>query len=428
MTLRKSLVSNGVASAGSIFWSAVLQLATVPVLLKYWGPQGYGIWLMLSALPVYMALSDLGLGSAATSDMTMAYAKGDIEKVNRTFHSVLKLTTIVSAGILFLTGVLIAVLSVTLGGDGVLAGNLITIGFLVAYACCSIFSRIVLAGYRSARHYAFGTLLYDALQFLEGVSVLVLAAVGYSYTAAALGLLVGRILLAVVMVHQMKRCVPTITVGFSLADRIEIRRLLRPAFGALSIPAALAINTQGMVLVAGLLISPMAAAILSPTRTISRIAIQLVGIFNRATIPDFSAACAKGDMPVVRKLIRTNMMVMAAVLLPGAILFGLFGRPLVELWSKQEISPPVGFVALVALAMFIHGCWYFSSNLLLALNRHTAVAMTLLIGSVAAVGLAYMLAPIFGINGVGISILFAEIVALVRVVSVVTQVKRSFSL
>lgn len=427
MSLRKSLVSNGVASAGSIFWSAVLQVITVPVLLKYWGAQGYGVWLMLSALPIYMALSDLGLGSAATSDMTMAYAKGDIEQVNRTFHSVLKLTTLISTGVLLMTCAVLGGLSIISVGPDFLIGHHATIGVLIAYACCSILSRIVLAGYRSARQYAFGTLLYDALQFLEGVSVLVLAAAGYSYLAGALGLLAGRFLLTIVMVQQMKSRVPELNVGFSLADNLEIRRLLRPALGALSIPAALAINTQGMVLVAGAMISPVAAAMLSPTRTISRIAIQLVGIINRATIPEFSAACAKGDMLVIRKLIRANVMMMALVLLPGAVLFGLFGRQLVELWSKQEISPPISFVALIALSMFVHGCWYFSSNLLLALNRHTAIAATLLIGSVAAVVLAYLVAPVFGLIGVGVAIIVSELIAVVRVVIVVSQVRASFS-
>jgi O-antigen/teichoic acid export membrane protein len=421
-------MSNGIASAGSIFWSAVLQVITVPVLLNYWGAERYGVWLMLSALPVYMALSDLGLGSAATSDMTMAYANGDIGQVNCTFHSVLKLTTLISAGLLLLTCAVLGTLSVMPIDLGFWVDHYDTIVVLIAYACCSIFSRIILAGYRSTRQYAFGTLLYDALQFLEGLSVLILAASGYSYLAGALGLLTGRLLLTGVMVQQIKKRVPVLKVGFSQANTSEIRRILHPALGALSIPAALAINTQGMVLVAGAMVSPVAAAMLSPTRTISRIAIQLVGIINRATIPEFSAACAKGDLPVIRKLIRANAMVMALVLLPGAILFGVFGRQLVELWSKQQISPPLSFVALMALSMFVHGCWYFSSNLLLALNRHTAVAATLLMGAVAAVILAYAVAPTFGLMGVGVSILIAELIAAIRVIVVVLQVKKSLSI
>jgi len=422
MTLRKSLFSNSFASAGSIFWSALIQVATVPVLLKYWGSEQYGIWLMLSTIPTYLALSDLGLASAATSDMTMAFARGNIDQVNKTFQSILKITSAISSFILFVVFLSVWLCKVFNVGSIIHSYHYV-ICVLAIYACFSIFSRIILAGYRSAKQYAFGTIIYDFMQFIEGCSVLVIAMLGFSFFEAALGLLIGRLLLIFVLIVLIKKRLPEIRVGFSLSSVSEMRRLLKPAIGALAIPSALAINMQGMVLVTGLAISPMAAAILSPTRTISRIAIQLVGIVNRATMPEFSAAFAKKNRGTIKKLITMNLFVMGLILAPGAVLFGMWGDFFVELWSHHKVFPPKDFVILIAVAMFIHGCWYFSSNLLLAMNRHTQIAATLLLSSIMAVLLAFYLAPSYGLLGVGGAIVLAEMIALVRVAGAALSVR-----
>ena len=67
MSMRRKLIINSVASAGSVFWVALLQIVSVPVLVRAWGVGGYGVWLMITTAPAYFALSDLGFAAAATS-------------------------------------------------------------------------------------------------------------------------------------------------------------------------------------------------------------------------------------------------------------------------------------------------------------------------------------------------------------------------
>ena len=49
------------------FWVVLSQTVTVPVMLTIWGAKGYGVWLMIWAVPSYVTLSDFGFGSAASS-------------------------------------------------------------------------------------------------------------------------------------------------------------------------------------------------------------------------------------------------------------------------------------------------------------------------------------------------------------------------
>ena len=45
--------------------TAIVQVLTVPIFLRFWGPGLYGEWLVLITVPQYMALSDMGFGSVA---------------------------------------------------------------------------------------------------------------------------------------------------------------------------------------------------------------------------------------------------------------------------------------------------------------------------------------------------------------------------
>src|SRR5579863_7074061 len=88
----------GAAALGPIV-TTIVQLVSVPVLLHYWGTVKYGDWLLLSAIPSYLTLSDLGFGDASGSDMTMRVASGDRQGALETFQSSWVLLSLVSLAV-----------------------------------------------------------------------------------------------------------------------------------------------------------------------------------------------------------------------------------------------------------------------------------------------------------------------------------------
>jgi hypothetical protein len=56
--------------------TALIQIVSVPVFLSAWGVRAYGEWMVLSALPTYVALSDLSFSSVAGNSMVMLRAQG----------------------------------------------------------------------------------------------------------------------------------------------------------------------------------------------------------------------------------------------------------------------------------------------------------------------------------------------------------------
>ncbi len=409
MSLRKRLVSNGFASAGSIAWSALAQLISVPILTLVWGAERYGEWLMLITIPTYFALSDLGFTAAATADMTMANARGDRRGVSATFQSIWALVLWSSLILLLLASPLLWLSNRMVEGSEWWSryGNVLFL--LVAYSAAVLCSRVVLSGFRSTGNYAIGTLIYDAIQFLEAALALAAAYFGADFVVCAGIYLLVRVFNFVIGYIVMVKLTPWLRLGFRDARAGEIKRLVAPAFSALAIPTALSMNLQGMVLVAGYVVGPAAVAFLGPVRTASRITIQLIGVVNRATMPEFSSAVATKDTFALVSLIKLNVKSIALVLVPGALAFGFFGSGLVRFWSFGRIDPSAMFVSLIALSMLIHGIWFFASNLLVSINKHGRFGRFLLPASFCGVLVAFPLAMFGGLNGIALAIVISEL-------------------
>lgn len=407
MSLKRRLIGNGLASAGSLFWTTLLQLVSVPVLAHAWGLQTYGTWLMLTTIPTYFALSDLGFATAATSDMTISFAKRDHIRVLGTFQSVALLT----AGIWAVATALTLPLFIATSYEATAPWwrqHAPELGVIIIYSGAVLFSRTVLAAHRSTGHYSTATIVYDAIQALEGLSVLALAVLGHGFIFATSALLVFRLVNIIVLIVLLGKFEPWLNLGVSHASGGELRRLLWPALGAMAIPTALSLNIQGTLLIAGTVLSPAAAAILGPVRTASRIAIQLVGIVNRSSMPEVSSAVGRNDAFQLRRLLMLNGLTLLALLVPSAVAFAIFGPKLIGIWTAGRIVAPQPFVALMALAMLLNGIWYYSSNLLLAVNAHGRVSVVAALSALAGVVLAFPLAARWGMTGISLSVAGAE--------------------
>lgn len=424
MSLRRRLVSNGIASAGSIGWTALAQLLSVPILTHFWGVEKYGGWLMIVTIPTYFALSDFGFTAAATTEMTMAFARGEREKLIKILHSVWVLMLVVSIAILcFSAPLLLFECNVSVACTGWFERNSQVLFVFSLYSCAVILSRVVLSAFRSTGNYALGTIVYDAIQFVEVGATLILAFWGYGYVECACAYFITRVVNILLSYIVLRRTTSWVHLGCEFATFQEVKRLFSPALSAFAIPSALSLNLQGMIVIAGYAIGPAAVALLAPVRTASRITIQIIGIINRACMPEFSSALAKNDVFSIQKILLLNLKIVSFALLPGAVFFSFLGSDLVAIWSVGKIAADSKFVGLIAVSMFLHGVWFFGSNLLVAVNKHEKFGRKLLPISVIAVGITLPLALLYAEIGLAIGVIVSE--ALV-VILIYPELKNNF--
>lgn len=417
MSLIKSLYRNSIANAAGIGMAALVQIISIPVLISAWGAEKYGLWAMLTTIPTYFALTDLGFVQAATSDMTMETARGNREKANATFQSIWLMFLCVCGGSFLLAGISLFLLSGhPFSVSSWLTENSLIIFLLILFSGLTLISRVTVAGFRASGLYAQGTIYYDSLVFVETLLMLATVHAGGGFEAAIYTLLMARVCNIILIYIILRRHVPWLYYGAEKASVLELKRLFKPAIGAMAIPVALAINIQGMVLIVGAVISPAAVAIYTPVRTASRLLIQIIGVVNRATMPAISASKAQGKAENFAQMIRINMRMIMFMLVPGGILFAITGPRIVSLWTDGHIVPDQTFVFLMALAMIIHGCWYFFSNIMLSTNSHTGFSTKIFLSSVICTVISYFCAKYFGLTGAAVALLTSEIICIFFVI------------
>ncbi|MEI8158789.1 MAG: hypothetical protein WCH60_18160 [Burkholderiales bacterium] len=83
-SLKVKLLRNLGANPYGQLITIAIQLVSVPLYLHYWGVALYGEWLILSAIPAYLALSDIGFVSVALRERLGAagyvYAQAHLDR------------------------------------------------------------------------------------------------------------------------------------------------------------------------------------------------------------------------------------------------------------------------------------------------------------------------------------------------------------
>ncbi len=412
ISLRASRLAQGsAANLFAICSQLLIQLISVPVLAHTLGLETYGIWLILSTIPTYLILSDVGLVTASTNDMAIRHAAGDEKGVVAVFQA----TSAVVIGLFSTVAVLsVVIVGLTLSVPGIWTAaarpHAWAAALLAGYASLCIISMLPVAALRATGHYARGTLMYDACTLVEALLTLGAAAVTRNLVIAAAAPLVFRALALPVIYWQMTRLQPHMYFAIPQSIGPEVRRLMPAALGVLAIPAGLALSLQGLSLVIGGVLGAAAVAAFVPVRTASRMAILVAGVAGRALIPEISGARGRGDAVAERRYWRINMVVTWGMLLPAGIGFALFGSQLVSIWTGGAVQPSQALVWVMAATIVIHGLWYLSAGLLTASHDHIAIAPHIVVVSALGLVVAWYLVPLLGLVGAALSLLLTDVV------------------
>jgi O-antigen/teichoic acid export membrane protein len=417
--LVRSRLSRGVgANAYSQAVSLLIQFGSVPLLISAWGAHTFGLWLVISAIPSYLALADFGFSGAAGNDMTLATARGAHAEARAVFQSVLALNGLVSLGVVAIVLMVVLLIPSQFLPQSSFISNaevrfvwvLQTIQ-VAATLCCGAFG----AGFQASGRYAFGVFLGNSARFIESVALVAGALLFHHFAAAAALMLAVRLAALAVMAIILIRGVPWLRLGFRYASLAQIRRLTAPALAAAALLAAFAISLQGFVLVIGATLSLDAVAVFSTVRTLTRTPIQAGNVVNLTIMPEVTRAFGAGDLQRTRRLIRLNL---TSAILLNATAFAvivIFGSRLVTVWTRGHVIPdPVLVIGLAAVAA-LHSFWLLKANLVLAVNRHAGYSYWFVAVSVASTLAAIPATLAFGLKGVLLPLLLAECIMIVIV-------------
>jgi O-antigen/teichoic acid export membrane protein len=261
-------------------------------LIRVWGIELYGEWLILSAMPAYLAMSDVGFGNAAQNEMTMAAGRGERDAVLEAFQSVWILVAAVSVVVIIAVVGAASLLPLADWFDfkvlNARAATLIIL-LLSLQVLVSLQTGIVYSGFHYKGSYGLGQFIMANVRLLEFVLLIVAVVTGGGPIIAAAALLAGRAIGTVVMRAILWRVSPEIVFGWHHARRKTIRRLASPAIGFAAFPLGDALSLQGMLILVGVVLGPSSVVVFATLRTLTRFGLQFANAINRIVQAEISA-------------------------------------------------------------------------------------------------------------------------------------------
>lgn len=388
------LIANIGATSSSQIVQLLIQLAAVPVLAHAWGLERYGIWLILFTLPSYLALGDLGFVGAAANDMTHAVAQGRADDARRTYRTLrlalgMTLLALIMAIAALVFGPARPLLDFAQAAAGGQASLIVVI--LAIYGLVGLYNQLPAAGLRATGNFARGVYCLSLVNFGEAVLALSVAAGGGGLVAVAAAYLAARLVGSIGLGWLMRRHAGWLGAWSWRMSSAELRRLAKPAAAMAVLPGASAISLQGMVAVVGVAAGAAAVPAFTAVRTLTRSAVQLIGIVNHASMPDFTVACATDQAERKADLAALTLMTSLLVLAPAAVGVIALGPLVIHLWTAGAIKPEMTLIAAMAVVMVFHGSWRALGNLILAMNEHHRFSYYFLLFSLLSLPLGYVL-------------------------------------
>jgi O-antigen/teichoic acid export membrane protein len=411
-TVRGRLIRGFGATALGPVVTAIIQLGTVPLLLHAWGAAKYGDWLLLSAVPSYLALSDMGFGTASGSDMTMRVAAGDREGALRTFQSSWALLTSVSIIMMLLVSSAVwwipwqHWLKLSSVSSHQAAAIMI---ILCAHVAVGQQNCVAESGYRCDGNFAVGILWLTILRLAETVSGTIVALLGGSLLSVALTYLAARGLGSLGYVLLLRYRSPWLQFGIRHAQLQTIKQMAAPALGFMAMPIGDALTLQGFTVVIGALLGPVAVVAFSTLRTLSRISFQLTSAVAHTLWPELSTAFGAGKISLARRLHRHATQAALGFSVFGGLLLWAKGPYLYHIWIRNAVTLDAACFHVLLLAAIANSLWYGSSVVTMSTNAHHRIMFTYLASCSISVGLAGVLIPRMGIVGAALALLLINV-------------------
>ena len=372
----------------------VIQLAGVPILLHAWGTQLYGEWLILAAIPIYLSMADLGFSQSAGNDMTARMARGDAVGALAVFQSL----SVMVYGLALSGLVLVALLAAWLPlGSWLHFAGLSTrevrwiLWLLAAEVLLRLCDGVNHAGFRSHGDYARHVALGASTMLLQNVAAWVAALSGAGPVGAAFALVAVRAIEVPAAAAWLLRRHDDVRLGLAHASIRELRRLIKPALANLSMPLAMALNIQGMVLVVGVVLGPLAVVVFSTLRTLTRIALQAVWQVTHAFEPELASAWGSGDRVLLRRLYLSAQRGGFWLAFVAAIALWFVAPWFLAVWTRGAVLMDQALFSWLLLSAVASVLWYCALNLLKAGNIHLRATLWYALSAAASVMLAIVL-------------------------------------
>ncbi|RZT31842.1 lipopolysaccharide biosynthesis protein [Cupriavidus agavae] len=386
-----------------------MQLASLPIFLSHWDLHTYGTWLVISAIPSYLSMADVGMVTVAGNRMSMLAGAGEMPAANRVFQSAQMFILLTCASIAMLA--IPAALLLPVPELGSLDMRL-ALAALLASVLLSLGAGLSNAAFLSTGRYAQGVTMNVTARLLEwagGIAGLLLAG---TFAAVACGMLAVRVATLLWISRQSTSTRAGLSWGMGDADWAEVRAMLKPSIAFMTFPISNALTFQGFTLLTAHLLGPAAVAVFNTYRTVARVAVQVTSTLSHALWPEFARMFGSGQLDALRRLLlRTALIGALGAIALSAVLY-VCAPLLLRIWTKGEIPFHASVMAAFLCYAAVAGLWHIPRVVLLATNQHGRLGVAALALSALSLLGAWVLGTQMQIMGLVVAMIGGEVLAM----------------
>lgn len=379
------------------------RLLLVPLFLAAWGAPAYGEWLMLSSAAAWLALGDLGGQVYFVNRLTAEWARNSPSEFERTLSTGLLLFLLVPAGLfaLFALFALVAPLGQWMGlvitPPEVVTSVLLLLALQIVVA---LPQGLVLGIYRATGAQATGIMLGNAILGLQLAANGAVLLSGGGLVEIAVVQFLPTVIVAAWAVYDLRTRLPGIRLfSPALFDAQLARESFQPSLHFLGIQFAQAVVIQGSVLVIGRTLGTIEVAIFSTIRTLVNLAKQILGLLSHSAWPEFTRLGETRERVRLSMLFQTVLRVSMLAAVAYMAVMEVAGQEIMSLWLGGRLPYDATIVRMFSVYILLSVFWTLVGNVLMATNRHVALARWQIATSIFAITLCYIGAGYWGLSG-----------------------------
>jgi len=389
------------------------QILVVPFFIGAWGVRQYGEWLVLTSVPLFLAMLELGVSEASATRASLASGSKDLLTVRRTLDTAMAFSLV--------TAFVVAVIGNTLSFS-IPWTKYLELNDLSPHAAVIIFSSMSL-------YLAFNFLVGPITAWLKAMDQTALSAFSTANRRASeMGVTIVTLYFgagpATLAVCLMLTALTT-TIAYYLvalnrstigamslkhASTRELRTVIWPAVSYMALPLAQVVTLQGGVLLLNSLAGAASVAAFTMARTMVRLLMQIGIVFNSAMRPEISRLLGSGQIIAANKTVRNGSLIAVTIILAGLIGVYELGPYILKLWSTGKVVLSSELLILLALHAAVNVIWYVPSTLLFAKNKHGNISWLYMLFSIFSMCAWYLLSTkIEPEIGAALMMLFPEV-------------------
>lgn len=406
----------GMSASASLIQKAltiVISFVSVPLTVHYLGPERYGVWLTISSLLVWMAMTDFGLAGNALINVLSEANGNDDRRAAQEYTSSAVWTLIVIAALFAIAALATfrfiswsAVFRVTTVRPGELTLTCaLTLGLFIVGLPLSVQNSVYSAyqdGFLSsvwgiAMNISSLVALVTVTRFHGGLPQLVMALSG---TRTFLGFMNVYYMfrkryrwLAPVPSAVRWHCVRRL---FKLGGKYLVSQL-----GALGI-----YQSQPMIITQ--ILGPAQVMIFVVAQKVITLPMDLVYMVTAPLVPAFGEAKARNDWQWIRSAYHKVTLMSVAGAVPVLLLIAVVAKPLIRIWAGPEAIPHTSLILWLSVYNLLGVLFMGSVQLLIGIEWLAPLVLSVSLCALCTIGFGILGGRFIGLSGVAMAMALSK--------------------